>query len=135
VVVDTEAQIIKDGGGLEAVKSGVKLVALVKRKPGMTVEAFRQHAREVHAPMDLQLPGILRYGHYYTRDGAYAVCEPPFDGVSCMWFADADAARAALASDQHQQVNVPDLANFLELKYLHVFLMQEHWVVGPHGFD
>ena len=42
VVLDTEAHVFKDGGGLEAVKDGVKLVALVKRKWGMSVEEFRQ---------------------------------------------------------------------------------------------
>lgn len=135
VVVDTEAHILKEGGGLDAVRGGVKLVALVKRRPGMTVEAFRQYAHEAHAPLGLKLPGLLRYGHYYTRDGAYTVCEPPFDGLSCLWFADEDAARAALVSEPYRQGVEADLANFLELKYLHVFLMKEHWVIGPNGYD
>ena len=134
VVVDTEAHILKDGGGLEAVRDGVKLVALVKRKPGMSVDEFRRYAREVHAPLDLQLPGLRRYGHYYARDGLYTVCEPPFDGVSCLWFDSPEAARAALDSDQHK-AGMADLENFLEMKYLHVFLMKEHWSIGPHGYD
>jgi uncharacterized protein (TIGR02118 family) len=134
VVLDTEAHILKDGGGLAAVKDGVKLVALVKRKPGLTVEAFRSYARDVHAPLDLQLPGLRRYGHYYARDGLYAVCEPPFDGVSCMWFDGPDAAKAALASPEYA-ASVADRPNFLELKYLHGFLMKEHWTIGPIGAD
>lgn len=135
VVVDTEARIFKDGGGLEAVKDGVKLVALIKRKPGMTVEAFRRHAAEVHAPMDLALPGIRRLGYYFTRDGAYTVCEPGFDGVACLWFDSPAAAQAAMQSDQHLKTNLADLPNFLEMKYLHVFLMKEHWTIGPIGAD
>ena len=135
VVVDTEAHILKDGGGLDAVKDGVKLVALIKRKPGMTVEEFRRHAIDVHAPMDLALPGIRRLGYYFTRDGAYTVCEPPFDGVACLWFDSPDAARAAMDSDQHLKTNLADLPAFLEMKYLHVFLMKEHWTIGPIGAD
>ncbi|MGE3267776.1 MAG: EthD family reductase [Chloroflexota bacterium] len=134
VVVDTEAHIFKDGGGLDAVKDGVKLVVLVKRKPGMTVEAFRKHSAEVYAPLALQLPGLRRYGQYYTRDGAYTVCEPGFDGVACMWFDSADAARASVASDQHKAC-LADLPNFLEPKYTHALLMKEHWTIGPKGYD
>jgi uncharacterized protein (TIGR02118 family) len=135
VVLDTEAEIFKDGGGLDAVKDGVKLVALVKRKPGMGVEEFRTYAREVHAPMDLALPGIRRFGFYFARDGLYSVCEPPFDGVACLWFDSPAAAQAAMESDQHKNINAKDLPNFLEMKYLHVFLMKEHWTIGPIGAD
>lgn len=134
VVVDTEAHILKAGGGLDAVKDCVKLVSLVKRKPGMTVEAFRSHANDVHAPLALALPGLRRYGHYYARDGLYAVCEPPFDGVSCMWFDNPDAAKAAMASPEHATA-AADLPNFLEMKYLHNLLMKEHWTIGPIGAD
>ncbi|MCC7370199.1 MAG: EthD domain-containing protein [Chloroflexi bacterium] len=135
VVVDTEAHIFKDGGGLDAVKDCVKIVGLVKRKHGMTVEEFRRHAAEVHAPMDLKLPGIRRYGQYYTRDGAYSICEPPFDAVACLWFDNAEAVKAAFASEQYRTVNGPDVPNFIHMQYRHIFLMKEHWTIGPNGLD
>ena len=76
-----------------------------------------------------------RFGFYFARDGLYSICEPPFDGVACLWFDSPDAARAAMDSDQHKNINVKDLPNFLEMKYLHVFLMKEHWTIGPIGAD
>ena len=44
VVLDTDAHVLKDGGGLDGVKDGVKIVALVKRKWGTSLEEFRRHS-------------------------------------------------------------------------------------------
>ena len=44
VVLDTDAYVLKDGGGLDGVKDGVKIVALVKRKWGTSLEEFRRHS-------------------------------------------------------------------------------------------
>jgi hypothetical protein len=134
VVLDTDAHVLKDGGGLDAVKDGVKLVALVKRTWGLSVEEFRRRALETQAPLDLKLPGLRRAVYCFTRDGSYGLGEPPFDGVSNLWFDSPEAARAAIISPQHQ-TRLDNLVGFLELKYLHVFLMKEHWSIGPNGYD
>lgn len=134
VVLDTDAHVLKDGGGLEAVKGGVKLVALVKRKWGTSLEAFRRHSLEVHAPLDLALPGLRRYVQCHARDGLYGMGETPFDAVSCLWFDSPEAVQAALASPENA-ASAADLPSFLEMKYAHVLLMREHWVTGPVGAD
>ncbi len=134
VVLDTDAHVLKAGGGLEAVKDGVKLVGLVKRKWGTSVEDFRKQALDVQAPLDLKLPGLRRAVYCIDRDGLYGLGEPPFDGASCLWFDSPEAAHAALSSPEHQE-RIANLPSFLELKYLHVCLMKEHWSIGPHGYD
>lgn len=134
VVLDTDAHVLKAGGGLEAVKDGVKLVALVKRRWGTSVEDFRRHALEVQAPLDVRLPGLRRAVYGLARDGLYGLGEPPFDGVSNLWFDSAEAAKAALASPEHE-ARVADLPEFLEMQYVHTLLMKEHWSIGPHGYD
>jgi uncharacterized protein (TIGR02118 family) len=134
VVLDTEAHVLKDGGGLEGVKDGVKIVALVKRKWGMPLEKFRKHSLTRHAELDLQLPGLRRYVQCHARDGLYGIGETPFDAVSCLWFDSPEAVQAALASPENA-ASAADLPAFLEMKYAHVFLMKEHWVIGPIGAD
>ncbi len=134
VVLDTDAHVLKAGGGLEAVKDGVKLVGLVKRTWGMSVEEFRRRALETQAPLDLALPGLRRAVYGIARDGVYGLGEPPFDGVSSLWFDSPEAVTQALASPEHQ-ARMANLPSFLELKYLHAFLMKEHWSIGPHGYD
>ena len=134
VVLDTDAHVLRDGGGLEAVKDGVKLVVLVKRTWGTSVEELRRHALETQAPLDLALPGVRRVVYGLARDGLYGLGEPPFDGVLNLWFDSPEAVTQALASPE-QQARVANLPSFLETQYVHTFLMKEHWSIGPHGYD
>jgi uncharacterized protein (TIGR02118 family) len=134
VVLDTDAHVLKSGGGLEAVKDGVKLVALVKRTWGMTVEDFRRHALETHASLDLALPGVRRAVYGLARDGVYGLGEPPFDAVINLWFDSPEAVAQAMAAPEFEAVRA-DVPAFLEPKYVHALLMQEHWSIGPHGYD
>jgi uncharacterized protein (TIGR02118 family) len=133
-VLDTDAHVLKDGGGLGKVADGVKLVALVKRKWGMPLEEFRRHSLEQHAGLDLKLPGLRRYVQCHVRDGAYTVGETQFDAASLLWFDSPEALNLALASPENQ-ASAADLGNFLELKYAHMMLTREHWVIGPNGYD
>jgi uncharacterized protein (TIGR02118 family) len=134
VVLDTDAHVLRDGGGVDGVKDAVKLVALVKRKWGMPLDEFRRHSLEVHAPLDLNLPGLRRYVQCHARDGLYGIGETPFDAVSCLWFDNPEALQAALATPANE-ASAADLPGFMEMKYAHVLLMKEHWVIGPIGAD
>lgn len=134
VVLDTDAHVLRDGGGLKRVQDGVKLVVLVKRTWGMPVEEFRRRALEIQAPLDLQLPGLRRAVYCFARDGLYGLGEPPFDGVVNFWFDSPEGVQQALASPEYAAL-AANLPNFLEMQYLHVFLMKEHWSIGPHGHD
>ncbi|NLT07679.1 MAG: EthD domain-containing protein [Solirubrobacterales bacterium] len=77
----------------------IKVVALLKRKPGLTSEEFSAHYFERHAPLfravvpDEVAVGIV----HYVQNHAVAVgggrFEPPYDCVTEMGFAD----RAAMA--------------------------------------
>lgn len=134
VVLDTDAHVLRAGGGLRRDASWMKIFALVKRKWGMPLEEFRRYSLEVHAPLDLRLPGLRRYVQCHVRDSFYVVGEPMFDGVSLLWFDGVEAIRRALDSPENQAA-AADLPNFLELKYAHVLVAGEHWTIGPFGYD
>jgi len=130
VVLDTSAHVLLEGPPLSRDAKGIKLVAMVKRKEGVPVETFRRYSLFVHGPLGLKLPGLRRYVQCHARDGAYAIGEPILDAVMMLWFDDAAALRKALESPENVEA-ADDLRNFIELKYAHSFVVEEHWIIGP----
>ncbi|MEE9202237.1 MAG: EthD domain-containing protein [Dehalococcoidia bacterium] len=73
----------------------VKLIGLLKRKPGMTMEEFSRYWEEEHGPLVAKVfPGVTRYiqNHPAKLSGGG---EPQVDGVVELWFGDLESFRAA----------------------------------------
>ncbi len=131
VVLDTTAHAMVEGPPLSRDSSLVKLFVLVKRKPGMALEAFRRYALEVHAPKVSSLPGLRRYYQCHVRDGFYAIGEALLDAAFILWFDDVAAIERMWQSADYKAVVEPDLFEFVETKYIHTMAAREHWIVGP----
>ena len=71
----------------------VKIVIFFKRKPGMSVEAFRRHWGDSHARLVEKLPGLRRYVQNHVLTETYAKGEPAFDGVAESSFDDTQAMK------------------------------------------
>lgn len=124
LVLDTDAHELLAGPPLAKGQSWVKVVTLWKRKEGLKLAAFRDHALKTHAPKALKLPGLRRYLQCHVRDSWYAVGEPRFDAVSMQWYDDARAVAAAAGED---------LKAFVEPRYVFSMAAQEHWIIGPEA--
>ena len=81
----------------------IKIVSFLARRPDMAAEAFLARWRDVHAPMARDLPGLR--GHLlnipletHSRSDVAQLDVAPFDGIEQLWFDDADACAAAMAS-------------------------------------
>jgi uncharacterized protein (TIGR02118 family) len=129
--LDTTANLVFAGPPETRESAGVKLITLLKRKPGMALDDFRAYSVETHGPLVRQLPGLRRYLVGHVRDSFYAVGEARFDAVTQMWFDDARAVAAALASSVMAETVRPDLIRFTEPKYTFSMVVQEHWIIGP----
>ncbi len=72
----------------------LKVISLLKRKEGMSLDEFRRWALEEHPPLGKKMPGMRHY-----RMSVILADNPdlPCDAVSEMWFDD-DAARVAAFS-------------------------------------
>ncbi|AKG33885.1 EthD domain-containing protein [Paenibacillus durus] len=86
-------------------ENGHSIVAVIRRKPGMTLEEFHYHYKNIHAPLSAQLPGLLSYRQHPTRkpgqgDGQYMPDELLYDAVSIYIFESAAAAEAAWLSPE-----------------------------------
>ncbi|HKD67973.1 MAG TPA: EthD domain-containing protein [Candidatus Binataceae bacterium] len=122
----TEDRAIVDG---ERKPGMVKCLVLVKRKPAMTVAAFRQYWFEVHAPQAAKFDLVRRYVQCPTVDLAYAVAEPRWDGCAHIWFDDVESARRAATSKEYERVGKADASNFIGAYTS--FWAREHLVIWP----
>jgi uncharacterized protein (TIGR02118 family) len=80
----------------------VKMIICLRRRHDLTPEAFRQHWRDIHAPMVAKHAtalGIKRYVQVYALETAPTGGRPEgFDGVGEVWVESVEAFRAAVAT-------------------------------------
>ena len=114
----------------------VKLIAIVRRKPGMTVEAFQEYWRTRHAGIVATLPGLRRYVQSHTLPSGYRKSQPVWDGIAELWFDDTDALRANRGSAEQNAVDA-DEARFLEPGTMKLLFTDDHVIkdgaVPPGG--
>ena len=103
----------------------IKLCSLIKRRPGMSVEAFQSHWRTRHAPLVAALPGLRRYVQSHTLVSGYRNREPAADGLAELWFDDTSALRALHDTPELAAVEADEL-NFIDAgKHVRLFV-DEH---------
>jgi uncharacterized protein (TIGR02118 family) len=110
-----------------------KSIALLRRRFGLSREAFISYYEERHAPLIRSLlPGIVEYRRNFTDfAGAYTsegAAPFDFDVVTELWFSDRAAYDAAMAiatrPDVAQRI-AEDEANFLDRTGNRMFLVEE----------
>jgi uncharacterized protein (TIGR02118 family) len=77
----------------------VKLVAFLKRKPGMTMAEFKVRWVDEHTKLSGQLPGLL--GYYININNEYQPgnAEPNYDGTAELWWESVEAMEASFATE------------------------------------
>jgi uncharacterized protein (TIGR02118 family) len=82
----------------------VKMIICLRRRPDLSPEAFRQHWRDIHAPIVARHAatlGIKRYVQVYALEAAPTGGRPEgFDGIGEVWIESVEAFQAALATPQ-----------------------------------
>lgn len=110
---------------------GVKLIQTVKRKEGLSLDAFRDHLAESYGPKLANLPGTRRCTVGSVADVFYGLGEPLLDGICCAWFDDRAAAEQALSSREFAACVQQDAYSFFRPEYVHTMITRQHWVIGP----
>lgn len=106
----------------------LKLIACLKRKPGVSVEDFQRHWCTQHAEIVVRQAGLRRYVQNHVLASAYARGEPVFDGVAEAWFDDLDAMRRLAPSAEYRAVRA-DEPSFLDVPAMRVVLADEVAIV------
>jgi uncharacterized protein (TIGR02118 family) len=70
----------------------IKLIVMMKRKPGLTRDEFSKYWKEIHAFVALKnIPGLVKYvqNHQVKLNDR----EPAYDGIAELWFKDLESFR------------------------------------------
>lgn len=81
----------------------IKTIILLKRRSGITREAFSEYWSAHHAQIIARLPGLSRHVQNHVLAGPNG-SEPAFDGVAESWIADETALRQLLISDAYKDM-------------------------------
>ncbi len=103
----------------------VKMLIFFKRKPGMSVEAFQNHWRTVHAGIIARLPGIRGYVQNHVLLSSYRKSEPAFDAVAESSFDDTQAMKSLAGSPEYAAV-LADEPNFIDRSTMQSIVTDEH---------
>ena len=125
-MIITAEHVLTDG---PARPGAVKNVGFVRRQPGMSVEAFHRHWREIHGPLGVAVPRLRRYVQSHTRLAGYERGRvPTWDGVASLWFDSVSDLRTAAASPEFARAKADD-PSFLAPGPVASIVTAEHVIV------
>lgn len=109
----------------------IKVIALLKRKPGLTREEWATRWLQQHTKLSSQLPGLLGYrinvATEYQPEGMGA--EPLYDGTAELWWDNFEAMDASFNSEIGKLAGA-DADEFSDVR-IHIYT-EEHYVIpGP----
>jgi uncharacterized protein (TIGR02118 family) len=109
----------------------VKLVAFLKRRPGVGTQEFARRWIESHAKMAAQLPGLRGYRINIANDRQPEETgpEPVYDGTAELWWDSVEAMEAAFATDLGQRAGA-DADEFATVR-IHLYTTEHVIVPGP----
>lgn len=93
----------------------IKFFFILRRKPGLTAEQFRQYWKETHAPIVARLPGLVRYFQHHVASvprPEYAEDDAPIDGIVETWWESPQALLHVQSTPELQAV-IADEPNFM----------------------
>lgn len=107
----------------------VKLVCFIKRKPGMSLEAFYDHWENHHGPLIAATPELARHIARYEQHRRDPLTErlggADHDGVAVQWFDSAHAFMAFVSEPVYSELIIPDEDAFLDRDSLVWMLTEE----------
>ena len=111
----------------------IKFTILLVRKPELTHAEFVRHHKEVHAALFTSIPVVRRTVRRYVQQHAVpadlpGLPPPRFDGITELWFDDADALARCFSDPEYLERIRPDEASFLDLHACE-FVVSEETVV------
>ncbi|MFI6470490.1 EthD domain-containing protein [Streptomyces sp. NPDC050516] len=131
LVIDTTAHEVVPGDGPDI--GGVKVTVLLKRRAGLALDDYRKQTLDGYATAVSGIPGLRRYLHAHTVDGAYVFGEASFDSVEQLWFDSVAAAEEALGSAYFAEIVQGARDEIADPKYVFSLTTKENWIIGPEA--
>lgn len=118
----------------------IKLMILLKRRPGMSDEEFYRYWREDHGRTVMGTKEFSRHIRRYVQspkklgaNSAFASAESDYDGVAELWFDDVDSMNRAFAEPKYLEIVRPDEHKFVDLDACRVLVVDELPKFTPQG--
>jgi uncharacterized protein (TIGR02118 family) len=132
----TEREEVVIPGPAERDDPVIKLICMVKRRPGMTIHEFHHHWRTVHSPLNCNTPSIARYFVRYERnhrasDDYARPGASDFDGTAVEWYPSVQAFYDMIGEPAYGELIYPDEERFLDRDHLLWLLTEkEETIIG-----
>lgn len=126
IALDTETHSFLENDNL----ADIKIVTLIKRKPGLDLIEFRKYSLDKQSKFDLKISGLKGYAQCHVKNSSYSICEPGFDVVFMHWFESSDKFNEIKATDEYK-FSQNELLNYVDQRYIHSMLVKEHWIINP----
>lgn len=109
----------------------VKLIALLKRKPGISKEEFAQRWLNEHIKLSTLIPGVRGYRINIATDRQPEGTgdEPIYDGTAEMWWDSIEVMEEAFASNEGKVAGA-DADQFAEVR-IHIYTEENIIITGP----
>ena len=126
----------KIGGAAEKAQAKVKLLALLRRKPGLAIPDFHAHWSGPHGDLfrnESKLRSqILAYDQNHRPETDYAR-DPStdWDGMAEQWYASLEAFHAGAGGGPFEEIVVPDEERFMDRGATRFILCEPPHVVFP----
>ena len=124
--IDTDPHLLHETSGLEPGTNLIKLYLLLKRRPGSSLQQFRD---DLIASRQPPATGTVRHHIGFARSALYGIGEPRFDAVEVLAFANEQDLNTCLAG--RFGTSLRQGWPFLDQNYLFAFAAQDHWVIRP----
>lgn len=126
ISMPVDVHVIKDGAIPE---NAVKNIEFVNRRPGMALDPFRKHWRDIHGPIAAKIPMLQRYEQNHLKASVYATNpSPPYDGLAITWFRSTADMKAGTTTPEYIATRA-DEPRFLPDGHLPIIITREHVVV------
>jgi uncharacterized protein (TIGR02118 family) len=116
ILTDAEEVVI---AGPDRRDDVIKLICMVKRRPGMSIDDFHQHWRAVHSPLNCDTPSIAQYFVRYERNHRNRLDyeragASDFDGAAVEWYPSVRAFYDMIGEPAYRELIAPDEDKFLD---------------------
>lgn len=118
-------EVVQNDGPINP--AGVKMAGFATRKPGISPEEFQRYWKDVHGPMAVKIPHVLRYVQCHPLLSEYRNGRQPiYDGVALTWFDNTELMK--VRSPELRAIR-RDEPNFLELHPENIIITREHVII------
>lgn len=112
----------------------LKFTILLRKRQGLSHEAFVHYHKTQHAPLFAALPEVQQYVRRYVQGHAQplhlpGLPPPAYDGTTELWFDSAEDIGKVFGSERYLATIRPDEAKFLDLAGCGFLLLAENPVL------